>query len=93
VYWRACSGVYLRATWDHTWECIVKHDGRVASSAFESIFESILGRVLESILRAHFEVISHAGWECHQVQWGVWLRACSGVCMRVAWELNWHGAN
>jgi len=56
----------------------------VALSAFGSVFESIPGSVLESILRAYLEVYCQAGSECHQVQLGVYLRACFGVCLRVA---------
>jgi len=56
----------------------------MSSSAFGSVFDSISGSVLESVLRAYFEVYSQAGWECYQVQFGVYLRACLGVCLRVA---------
>jgi len=56
----------------------------VASSEFGSICESVPGSVSESVLRAYLEVYSQAGWECHQVQLGVHLRACLGVCLRVA---------
>jgi len=66
------------------WERTVNQDGSVASSAFGSAFESVPRSVLESVLRAYFEVYSQAGWECHQVQLGVYLRACLGVCLRVA---------
>jgi hypothetical protein len=84
VYWRACLGVYLRASGEHTWEHIVKQDGSVASSGIGSKFESILRSVLESVLRAYLEAYSQAGWECHQVQLGVCLKACLGVCLRAA---------
>jgi len=56
----------------------------VAASAIGSIFESILRSVRESILRAYLESYSLVGWECHQVQLGMYLRACLGVCLRAA---------
>jgi len=36
----------------------------VSPSAIGSVLESMLGNVLESILRAYFGVYSQAGWEC-----------------------------
>jgi len=56
----------------------------VASSVIGSVFESVLGSVLESVLRAYLGAYSQASWECHQVQLRVYLRACSGVCLRAA---------
>jgi len=76
--------VYLGAFSEITWQRIVKQDGSVASSAIGSVFECVLGSVLESILRAYLEAYSQADWECHQVHLGVYLRACSGVCLRAA---------
>ena len=56
----------------------------MALSAFGSVFESVPRSVLESVLRAYLKVYCQAGSECHQVQLGVYLRACLGVCFRVA---------
>ena len=56
----------------------------MASSAVGSVFDSIPGCVLESVLSAYLAVYSQAGWECHQVQLGVYLGECLGVCLRVA---------
>jgi len=56
----------------------------VVSSEFGSIFESVPGSVPESVLGAYLEVYSQAGWECHQVQLAVHLKACLGVCLIVA---------
>jgi len=56
----------------------------VSSSAIESVIEGILRSVLERVLRAYLGVYSQAGMECHQVQLGVYLRAWSGVCLRVS---------
>jgi len=44
--------VQLRASWELTWERIVKQAGSVSSSAIGSVLESVLGSVLESVLRA-----------------------------------------
>jgi len=76
--------VYLRASSELTWERIVKDDGSMASSTFGGVFESVHGSVLESIWRAYLEAYSQTDWECHQVRFGVYLRACSGVCLGVA---------
>jgi hypothetical protein len=56
----------------------------VVLSGFGSLFESVHGSVLESVLKAYLEAYSQAGWEGHQVQLGVYLRVCSGGCLRVA---------
>ena len=56
----------------------------MSSSAIGSVFDSVLGSVLESVLRAYLGAYSQAGWECHQVQLGVYLRAWSGVCLRAS---------
>jgi len=58
VQWRACSRVYLRTSSELSWECIVKQDRTVASSAMGSVFESVLGSVFESVLRAYLEAYS-----------------------------------
>jgi hypothetical protein len=50
--------VYLRASSEITWEWIVKQDGSVASSAIESVFECVLGSVLERVWRAYLEAYS-----------------------------------
>jgi hypothetical protein len=47
--------VYLGASWERTWEGIVKQAGRVSSSAFGSVLESVLGSVVGRSLRAVFE--------------------------------------
>ena len=53
-----CSGVDLRASSEITWEHIVMQDGSVASSAIGSVFECILGSVLQSLWRAYLEAYS-----------------------------------
>jgi hypothetical protein len=50
---RTYSEVYLGASGERTWERIVKQAGSVSSSAIESVFESVLGSDLESVLRAY----------------------------------------
>ena len=51
-------GVYLRASSEITCEHIVKQDESVASSAIGSVFECVLGSVLESVWRAYLEAYS-----------------------------------
>ena len=53
-----------------------------------SVLENVLS-VLGSILWADLGAYSDAGWECHRVQLGVYLRACLGVCLKASWELVW----
>ena len=48
-----CSGVCLRASTELTWGRIVKQNESMAPSALGSVFESIHGSVLESVLRAY----------------------------------------
>ena len=50
--------MYLRTSSELSWECIVKQDRTVASSAMGSVFESVLGSVFESVLRAYLEAYS-----------------------------------
>jgi len=53
-----CAGVNLRASSEITWEHIVKQDGSVVLSAIGSVFECVLGSVLDSVWRAYLEVYS-----------------------------------
>jgi len=78
VYFKACSGVSLRASWELTWERTVKQAGSMASSA------------IGSVLRAYLGTYSRAGWECAiECNWECHLKACSGVYLRASWELTW----
>jgi len=67
VYLGACSGVYLRASWELTWERTVKQARSAPLSAIRSIFESTLGRVLENVLggvlASVFRVYVGTSWE------------------------------
>jgi hypothetical protein len=51
-------GVYLRASSEITWERIGKQGGNVASNGIESVFECVLGSVLEIVWRAYLEAYS-----------------------------------
>jgi hypothetical protein len=53
-----CMGVYLGVSLEITWECRVKQDGSVTSSEIESVFEWVLGSVLDSIWRTYLEAYS-----------------------------------
>jgi len=50
VYFRECSGVCLRASWELTWVRTVKQAGSVPSSAIGSVLESMPRGVLENVL-------------------------------------------
>jgi len=54
-------GVYFGASWELTWERIVKQAGGMSSSAIENAFESVVGNMFESILRAYMGGYSQAG--------------------------------
>jgi len=53
-----CTGVYLRASSEITWERIVTQDECVASSAIESLVEPVCGSVLGSVWKAYLEAYS-----------------------------------
>ena len=52
MYFKGCSGVFLRVSLELTWEHTVKQTGSVPLSA------------IGSVLRAYLETYSQAGWEC-----------------------------
>jgi len=54
----------------------------VSSSAIGSVFESVRGSMLASILRACLGAYSQADCVCHRVQLGASLRAYPGVYLR-----------
>jgi hypothetical protein len=56
--------VYLEASWEHTWERIVKQVGSVLSNAIGNVVEGVFGSVVESILGANLGAYSQEGWEC-----------------------------
>jgi hypothetical protein len=58
--------------------------GNVLESMLENVLENVLRGVLGSVLSAYLGAYSQAGWECHSVQLGVYLRACLGVCLRAS---------
>jgi len=64
----------------------------VSLSAIRGVLQSILGKVLvnvlggvlESVLRAYLGGLSSRLEMSHRVQLGLYLRAWSGVCLRVS---------
>jgi len=90
VYLRACSGVGLRASWELTWEHIVKQAGSVPSSAIgsvpssamRSVLKSMLGSTSASVLRAYLGRYCQPGSECAiECNW-----ECAVMCN---WECAW----
>jgi len=65
----------IECNWWHTWQ-----------PARKCTWQWLRG-VLGSVLRACFGVYSQA--ECYQVQLEVYLRVCSGVCLRGSCDLSW----
>jgi hypothetical protein len=51
VYWRVCSAVRLRTSWELNYERTVKQAGSMPSSAIGTVLETMLGSVLQTILR------------------------------------------
>jgi hypothetical protein len=56
VYWKACSGVCLRASRELVWARKVKQAGNVPSSAIGSVLESMPESVLENVLGVYLTV-------------------------------------
>jgi len=89
-YLGACLGVCLRASGDLTWGCKVQQAGSIPWSAIASVFESIPGSVLESMLWAYFSAYGPLGWECTEEYLesvGVWNQVHLAVVLNAAWPI------
>jgi len=92
--------VYLAASWECTWERTVKQAGRVSSSAIGTVLESMLWRLIESVLRAYLGAYSQEGWQCAiESNWECLesvpghvqlsrLGVCHWVQLGASWELT-----
>jgi len=79
VYFKACSGVCLGASREHTCKCTVKQAGSVPSSAIESVLRVYLGAYSE----ACWEYAIECNWVHLESLLGSVQSSRLGVCHRV----------
>ena len=96
VYLEAGWGVCLRASWELTWERIVKPAGSVQWSAIQSVFENVFRNAVESNLWAYLvmyclpgreymrECAQKSAWKCQESP-GAWNEVHWAVLLNATW--------